>query len=98
MQECNNNIYYLRNEFLHLLTQILILEEEFAWKAYLQALTRLIQMRNARKEYPCIDEAERERSKKRPVEEEPDWIGDAPNYDKFKGWTPEQVLVWLNID
>lgn len=30
--------------------------------------------------------------------EEPDWIGNAPNYDKFHGWTPEEVLVHLNID
>lgn len=29
---------------------------------------------------------------------EPDFIGNAPNYDKFKGWSDEKVLVWLNID
>ena len=31
-------------------------------------------------------------------EEEPDFVGGAPNYDKFEGWSPEEVLVWLNID
>lgn len=31
-------------------------------------------------------------------DEEPDFIGNAPNYDKFKGWDTEKVLVWLNID
>lgn len=55
-----------------------------------------------RKRYPGLAEAERQRSV-RPAwyEEEknaPDFIGGAPNYDKFKGWTPEEVLVWLNID
>ena len=30
--------------------------------------------------------------------DEPDFIGGAPNYAKFKGWTPEEVLSWLNID
>lgn len=49
--------------------------------------------------YPGIAEAEAERSKRRPPEdEEPDFIAGAPNYDKFPGWTPEQVMVWLNID
>lgn len=49
--------------------------------------------------YPGIDEAEKQRKVKAPiVEDEPDFIGNAPNYDKFKGWTAEEVLVWLNID
>ncbi len=49
--------------------------------------------------YPGEKEAERQKSLKKPiVEEEPDFIGNAPNYDKFKGWAPEEVLVWLNID
>lgn len=30
--------------------------------------------------------------------EEPDFLGNAPNYDKFAGWEPERVLAWLNID
>lgn len=30
--------------------------------------------------------------------DEPDFIGGAPNYDKFAGWEPERVLVWLNVD
>lgn len=48
--------------------------------------------------YPGTAEAEKERSRHRPTEEEPDWIAGAPNYDKFPGWTPEEVMVWLNID
>jgi hypothetical protein len=31
-------------------------------------------------------------------EEEPDWIGGAPNYDKFKGVSPERVMAMFNID
>lgn len=51
------------------------------------------------KKYPGIDEAELERSKHQQIEEEaPDFIAGKPNYDKFEGWTPEQVLTWLNID
>lgn len=50
--------------------------------------------------YPGVEEAER--MKGRRPEEEPDVIetasGFAPNYDKFPGWTPEQVLVWCNMD
>lgn len=49
--------------------------------------------------YPGTKEAEQQRSlSTRKQEEEPDWIGNAPNYDKFHGWTPEEVLVHLNID
>ena len=48
--------------------------------------------------YPMVKEAEEERKRKHPEEEEPDFIGNAPNYDKFKGWTAEEVLVFLNID
>lgn len=53
-----------------------------------------------RKTYPGRAEAETERSRKpAPLEDEqPDWIAGAPNYDKFKGWEPEEVLAWLNID
>lgn len=49
------------------------------------------------KKYPGEEEAELERQKET-EEEAPDFIGGAPNYDKFKGWTPEEVLVFLNID
>lgn len=49
-------------------------------------------------EYPGCREAERERKRRSIRAEEPDFIGNAPNYDKFEGWTAEQVLVWLNID
>lgn len=55
-------------------------------------------MKRRVKLYPGIKEAERARVQPHSEEEEPDWIGGAPNYDKFKGWTPEEVLVWLNID
>lgn len=49
--------------------------------------------------YPGVEEAEKERSKQHLIEDdEPDFIAGAPNYDKFKGWTTEEVLVWLNID
>lgn len=49
--------------------------------------------------YPGTDEVERVKDNaKRPREEEPDFIGGGPNYEKFKGWDPERVLVWLNID
>jgi len=49
--------------------------------------------------YPGTREAERERGRKKAIDETaPDFIGGAPNYDKFEGYTPEQVLVWLNID
>lgn len=52
-----------------------------------------------KKLYPGTAEAERERSKKRFVEDEqPDFIAGAPNYDKFSSWTPEQVLAFFNID
>ena len=30
--------------------------------------------------------------------DQPDFVSGAPNYAKFKGWTPEEVLSWLNID
>lgn len=34
------------------------------------------------------------------TDEEPDFIGNAPNYEKFekRGWDTEKILVWLNID
>lgn len=55
-----------------------------------------------RQRYPGVAEAEKERvrsSKRRREEnEEPDFIGGAPNYEKFKGMTPEEVLVYLNMD
>ena len=51
--------------------------------------------------YPGIDEVEKERSKaasKYADDTRPDFIGNAPNYDKFKNWPVENVLAWLNID
>lgn len=50
------------------------------------------------KKYPGEKEAEAERAKQPAEDEEPDFIGGAPNYDKFEGWTAEEVLAWLNID
>lgn len=46
--------------------------------------------------YPGLEEAEQRRNIT--PEEAPDFIGGAPNYDKFTGIDPEQVLVWLNVD
>lgn len=52
-----------------------------------------------KKAYPGTYEAEQQRKvRKSPEPEEPDFINGAPNYDKFKGWDPERVLAWLNID
>ena len=58
-----------------------------------------------RKLYPGIKEAEEERIRaaqraraERLANEEPDFIGNAPNYDKYKGIDPERVLMLLNID
>ena len=54
-----------------------------------------------RHRYPGTEEAERERSRSSrfaPIEEAPDFIAGAPNYDKWPDKTPEEVLVWLNID
>ena len=49
--------------------------------------------------YPGTAEAEAARSERPAIEaEEPDFIGNAPNYDKFKGWDPSEVLAFLNID
>lgn len=50
--------------------------------------------------YPGVEETEKQRDVALPPveDEEPDFINGAPNYDKFDGWTPEEVLVWLNID
>lgn len=51
-----------------------------------------------KRSYPGIAEAEQERSRHRPTEEEPNWIAGAPNYDKYPNMTPAEVLAWLNID
>lgn len=51
------------------------------------------------KKYPCTKEAEQQRASSSGIkDEEPDFIAGAPNYDKFTGWTAEEVLVFLNID
>lgn len=52
-----------------------------------------------RKSYPgCREAEEQRRSKPAPEDEEPDFIAGAPNYEKFGGWSAEEVLAWLNID
>lgn len=51
-----------------------------------------------KKAYPGALEAEKQKSKKAYIPDEPDFIGNAPNYDKFKGWSAEKVLAWLNVD
>lgn len=53
-----------------------------------------------KKLYPGTKEAEAEKRKQKTERrtEQPDFIGGKPNYDAFEGWTPEEVLVWLNID
>lgn len=48
--------------------------------------------------YPGVKEAEEQRGLCIPPAEPPDLVGGKPNYDKFKGWTAEDVLSWLNID
>ena len=55
--------------------------------------------RNSRNIYPGLIEAERQRHVTAiAAKGTPDFLGCAPNYSKFEGWTPEEVLVWLNID
>ena len=53
-------------------------------------------MARAKQLYPYAEQLQNARPSAR--EEEPDFIGNAPNYDKFQGWSCEEVLVWLNID
>jgi len=52
--------------------------------------------------YPGIEAAEKERSKRKNYNDQPDMIetagGIAPNYKKFSGWNAEMVLAWCNID
>ena len=55
--------------------------------------------RNSRNIYPGLTEAERQRNVTTAAAKgTPDFLGCAPNSSKFEGWTPEEVLVWLNID
>lgn len=61
-------------------------------------------MKQKKSLYPGVYAAEKEKEKARlnyrHAPQEPDFIGGAPNYDKFEkaGYTPEKVLVFLNID
>lgn len=50
--------------------------------------------------YPGTTEADKQRSKSAVRDEEPDFINDKPNYEKFEklGWSIEKTLAWLNID
>ena len=54
-----------------------------------------------RRKYPGVQAAEAQRRLPKPdprEDEEPDFIAGAPNYEKFEGWSAEEVLAWLNID
>lgn len=52
-----------------------------------------------KKKYPGIEEAEKQRCVTSvEIEEEPDWKAGAPNYEKWPSKSPEEVLVWLNVD
>lgn len=55
-------------------------------------------MKRKKELYPCANEINKYKRTKVEDDTEPDFIGNAPNYDKFKGWATEEVLVWLNID
>lgn len=61
-------------------------------------------MKKKKQLYPGVDAAEKERTKaayystRRGRDSAPDFIGTAPNYDKFPGVDPSIVLAWLNID
>ena len=54
--------------------------------------------------YPCAEQLENARRNARAThtrkrdDNAPDFIGGAPNYEKFTGWDAEKVLAWLNID
>lgn len=51
--------------------------------------------------YPGLIQAEKEKEKAAcnySYNQQPDFIGNKPNYEKFKSWQPEKVLVYLNID
>jgi len=53
----------------------------------------------AKTKYPGLYEAEQEhKSSCIRKDEEPDWIAGAPNYDKYPGFTAEEILVMFNID
>ena len=54
-----------------------------------------------KKLYPGLEEAELEKSEWKKgfiKDEQPDFIGTVPNYEKFCFWPPEKVLVYLNVD
>lgn len=56
-------------------------------------------MRKKKPLYPGVEAVEAEKNRQaKERNADPDFIGNAPNYDKFEGWSPEEVLVWLNID
>lgn len=59
-------------------------------------------MERGKIKYPGVIEAEQERLRVELLHKaelpKPDFIGNAPNYEKFKGWDVEKVLVWLNVD
>lgn len=54
----------------------------------------------AKKKYLGVKEAEEQRKiyDESVFEEKPDFIGMAPNYEKFPCLSVEQILVMLNVD
>ncbi len=49
--------------------------------------------------YPGIKEAEEQKGKTPVIDScMPDFIDGKPNYEKYKNWSVEQTLAWLNID
>ena len=50
--------------------------------------------------YPGVETVERIKNAAatRKLDNAPDFIGNAPNYDKFANWPCEKVLAYLNID
>ena len=49
--------------------------------------------------YPGVEMVEELRQKPLAVDDTlPDFIDGKPNYDKYKNWSVEQTLAWLNID
>ena len=64
------------------------------YRENVDALVRMKRRRIPDMEYPMGHEE----ISSRVVLDEPDSFGPVPNYDKFKGWKPEEVLVWMNVD
>lgn len=73
-------------------------EAERTFREYRENVTGRVRMRRHRipdTEYPTGRE---EISSRVVFSGEPDMLGSVPNYNKFRKWKPEEVLVWLNVD